>query len=107
MHFQLPGPLSFFLMLILGWVVTVGGCSTWEHEIFQEEFDESYQPATFKVLTYNIWHGLHVGPYWVRLDEKPDQHEARFNLQIRQVTEEAPDLIFLQEVRIMDLIYLS
>ncbi|MCW5785103.1 MAG: hypothetical protein KIT39_17445, partial [Nitrospirales bacterium] len=98
MHFQLRGSLAIFPMLALGLIVTAGGCSIWKYEIFEEAFDESYQPATFKILTYNSWHGLHVGPYWVRLDETLDQHEARINLQIQQLAEEAPDLIFLQEV---------
>lgn len=90
------GPL--LLMAALGWVVGAGGCAGLESAFFEEEFDDSSQPNTFKILTYNIWHGLHVGPYWVRLEETPDQHKARFNLQIRQIAEEAPDLIFLQEV---------
>ena len=89
---------SLLLMAALGWAVGAGGCTALESALFEEEFDASYQPATFKILTYNIWHGLHVGPYWVRLDETPDQHEARINLQIQQLAEEAPDLIFLQEV---------
>jgi endonuclease/exonuclease/phosphatase family metal-dependent hydrolase len=98
MPVQQPAHLSFLVILAIALALIGGGCAIWEHEIFEEEFDESYQPATFKILTYNIWHGLHVGPYWVRLDETPGQNEARFNLQIRQLAEEAPDLIFLQEV---------
>lgn len=98
MPIQKPAHFSVLAILTIGLALIVGGCSTWEHEIFEEEFDESYQPARFKILTYNIWHGLHVGPYWVRLDEKPDQYEARFNLQVRQIAEAAPDLMFLQEV---------
>jgi endonuclease/exonuclease/phosphatase family metal-dependent hydrolase len=98
MSIQKSGFVSSLLMLTLGWAFMVGGCAALESAIFEEEFDASYQPATFKILTYNIWHGLHVGPYWVRLDETPDQHEARFNLQIQQLAEAAPDLIFLQEV---------
>jgi endonuclease/exonuclease/phosphatase family metal-dependent hydrolase len=98
MSIQKSVPVTILLMLTLGWAFTAGGCVVLETAMFEEEFDESYQPATFKILTYNIWHGLHVGPYWVRLDETPDQHEARFNLQVGQIAEEAPDLIFLQEV---------
>jgi len=98
MSIQKSGFVSSLLMLTLGWAFMVGGCAALESAIFEEEFDASYQPATFKILTYNIWHGLHVGPYWVRLDETPDQNEARFNLQIQQLAEAAPDLIFLQEV---------
>jgi hypothetical protein len=61
MPVQQPAHLSFLVLLAIALALIGGGCATWEHEIFEEEFDESYQPATFKILTYNIWHGLHVG----------------------------------------------
>ncbi len=56
-------------------------------------------PKTFKVLTYNVWHGgLHIGPFWVRLKGSPEQNDARFQVQVRQIVQEQPDLLFLQEV---------
>ncbi len=55
-------------------------------------------PETFKVLTYNVWHGLHVGPFWVTLTESPEKQKARFQLQVNQIAKAAPDIILLQEV---------
>ena len=52
----------------------------------------------FKVLTYNVFHGLNVGKYWVRQGESPEHNQERFRLQIRQLAKAQPDLIFLQEV---------
>ena len=58
----------------------------------------SLPPDTFKVLTYNTWHGLNVGSFWVTPNETPETHKARFDLQIKELTEVQPDLVFLQEV---------
>lgn len=58
-------------------------------------------PETFKVLTYNVWHGLHVGPYWVELTESPETQKARFLLQVNQMARAAPDIILLQEVNLL------
>jgi len=55
-------------------------------------------PETFKVLTYNVWHGLHVGPFWVTLTESPEEQKARFQRQVNQIAKAAPDIILLQEV---------
>ena len=55
-------------------------------------------PETFKVLTYNVWHGLHAGPFWITLIEPPEKQKARFQLQVNQIAKEAPDIILLQEV---------
>lgn len=59
---------------------------------------KAFPSKTFKVLTYNAWHGLHAGPFWVTLLESPDKQEARFRLQVNQMVKEAPDIILLQEV---------
>ena len=58
-------------------------------------------PETFKVLTYNVWHGLHVGPFWVELTESPEIQKARFLLQVNQMAKAAPDIILLQEVNLL------
>lgn len=55
-------------------------------------------PHTFKVITYNAWHGLNVGSFWVTPSETPERHEARFQLQVKQLAEVKPDLVFLQEI---------
>ena len=55
-------------------------------------------PKVFRVLTYNVFHGLQVGNYWVNQVESAQHHQERFQLQIRQLVQAQPDLIFLQEV---------
>ena len=55
-------------------------------------------PDTFTVLTYNAWHGLDTGEFWVTRSETPAQHEARLQFQVAQMATTRPDLILLQEV---------
>lgn len=55
-------------------------------------------PETFTVLTYNAWHGLDTGEFWVTASETPAQHEARLQFQVAQMAAARPDLILLQEV---------
>ena len=55
-------------------------------------------PDTFTVLTYNAWHGLDTGEFWVTRSETPAQHEARLQFQVAQMATARPDLILLQEV---------
>ena len=55
-------------------------------------------PGTFKILTYNTLHGLKTGRYWVNLDESREQHQARFELQVKHLAQDPPDLVFLQKV---------
>lgn len=58
----------------------------------------SSPPDTFKVLTYNVFHGLAVDRFWVSQVESPEMQAARFNLRIEQLAQAQPDLILLQEV---------
>ena len=55
-------------------------------------------PDTFTVLTYNAWHGLNTGEFWVTASETPAQSEARLQFQVTQIAAARPDLIMLQEV---------
>lgn len=55
-------------------------------------------PETFKVLTYNAWHGLDTGEFWVTASETPEQHEARLQFQVAQISAARPDIVLLQEV---------
>lgn len=55
-------------------------------------------PDTFTVLTYNAWHGLNTGEFWVTASETPAQHETRLQFQVAQIATARPDLIMLQEV---------
>ncbi len=95
--FQLSRTVSTLLLLCLclgGWVLALP--QGWESEA--PPSSTAVPPKTFKILTYNAWHGLQVDPYWVRDGESPERNEARFHLQVSQIAREQPDLFFLQEV---------
>ena len=55
-------------------------------------------PDRFTVMTYNAWHGLDTGEFWVTASETPAQHAARLQFQVAQIATARPDLILLQEV---------
>jgi len=55
-------------------------------------------PKTFEVLTYNAWHGLDTGEFWVTSTETPEESEARFQFQVDQISAARPDVVLLQEV---------
>lgn len=55
-------------------------------------------PETFTVLTYNAWHGLDTGEFWVTASETPEQNEARLQFQVAQIAAAQPDIVLLQEV---------
>ena len=55
-------------------------------------------PETFKVLTYNAWHGLDTGEFWVTASETPEESEARLQFQVAQIAAAWPDIVLLQEV---------
>ncbi|MDH5625778.1 MAG: endonuclease/exonuclease/phosphatase family protein [Nitrospira sp.] len=55
-------------------------------------------PETFKVLTYNAWHGLDTGEFWVTASQTPEQSEARLQFQVVQIAATQPDIVLLQEI---------
>ena len=55
-------------------------------------------PETFTVLTYNAWHGLDTGEFWVTASETPEESEARLQFQVAQIAAARPDIVLLQEV---------
>ncbi|WP_455244185.1 endonuclease/exonuclease/phosphatase family protein [Petrachloros mirabilis] len=55
-------------------------------------------PETFTVLTYNAWHGLDTGEFWVTPTETPEESEARLQFQVAQIAAARPDVVLLQEV---------
>ena len=55
-------------------------------------------PDRFTVLTYNAWHGLNTGEFWVTPSELPELNQARLRFQAAQISAARPDLVFLQEV---------
>jgi hypothetical protein len=55
-------------------------------------------PESFTVVTWNVWHGLNTGEFWVTPAESPEENHARLQHQVAQLAAERPDVIFLQEV---------
>ncbi|BCA53095.1 hypothetical protein W02_02350 [Nitrospira sp. KM1] len=51
-----------------------------------------------KVLTYNTLHGLEPGGLTVKASESKEVHQARLDLQFRQLSVIKPDVMLLQEV---------
>ena len=46
---------------------------------------EGVAPDTFKILTYNAWHGLDYSSLPIKLIETPEERAARKRLQIEQI----------------------
>ena len=55
-------------------------------------------PATFAVLTYNAWHGLNTGEFWVTPAETIESNQARLKFQAALIKTAKPDVVLLQEV---------
>jgi endonuclease/exonuclease/phosphatase family metal-dependent hydrolase len=55
-------------------------------------------PEAFTVVTWNVWHGLDAGEFWVAPTETPEENQARLQHQVVQLAAVRPDVIFLQEV---------
>jgi endonuclease/exonuclease/phosphatase family metal-dependent hydrolase len=55
-------------------------------------------PKTFTIVSYNAWHGLDAGEFWVTSTQTPEQSAARLRFQVEQIAKERPDVILLQEV---------
>ncbi len=90
--------ISTAIIIAAFWMLSCTGPSPQVREPEKVSVPKAFPPETFKVLTYNVWHGLHVGPFWVTVSESPEKQEARFQQQVYQMAKAAPDIIFLQEV---------
>jgi endonuclease/exonuclease/phosphatase family metal-dependent hydrolase len=55
-------------------------------------------PDRFRILTYNVLHGLDVGRMWVRPGESAEDRTKRFQLQFQHLARAEPDVMLLQEV---------
>ena len=89
--------LIWLLIPLLTW-----SCTS-QHQKVSDSADSnpgqvSSTPDTFKVMTYNAWHGLNVGSFWATPSETPKRNKARFRFQVQQLARVNPDLVFLQEV---------
>ena len=85
-----------FLLPIMTW-----SCTTKEKEV-RDPQAKSSQPAqgpeSFTIVSYNAWHGLDAGEFWVTSTQTPEQSAARLRFQVEQIAKERPDVILLQEV---------
>lgn len=90
---------SYIAILLSGLIASA--CTTPPVELSSSEeaqYSADLLPDTFKVATYNAWHGLKTGSFWVTPGETPEQSQARLQLQVEQIAHEGVDLVFLQEV---------
>ena len=55
-------------------------------------------PETFTIVSYNAWHGLDAGEFWVTSTQTPEQSAARLRFQVEQIAKADADVILLQEV---------
>ena len=89
--------LIWLLIPLLAW-----SCTSQPQKVSDSADSNSGQvsstPDTFKVITYNAWHGLNVGSFWATPSETPERNKARFRFQVQQLARVNPDLVFLQEV---------
>ncbi|MDX1411195.1 MAG: endonuclease/exonuclease/phosphatase family protein [Nitrospirales bacterium] len=88
--------LALLLSSILLWSCTKNG------ERIPGPTNGSSQPAqgpeTFTIVSYNAWHGLDAGEFWVTSTETPEQNAARLRFQVQQIANADADVVLLQEV---------
>jgi endonuclease/exonuclease/phosphatase family metal-dependent hydrolase len=68
------------------------------HDIKDTTSQPAQGPETFTIVSYNAWHGLDAGEFWVTATESPEQNAERLRFQVEQIAKERPDVILLQEV---------
>lgn len=93
--------LRYTKALIGSCILFVIACAPTAPPLYKEEtvpVQAQRVPKTFKVLTYNAWHGLDTGEFWVTPGETPEESEARLQFQVAQIAAERPDVVLLQEV---------
>ena len=73
-------------------------CTTPSPKTSDEIFTPEVVQEKIKILSYNVLHGLKVGTFWVSQGESPQHKQKRFQLQVKQLTQVQPDIVFLQEV---------
>jgi endonuclease/exonuclease/phosphatase family metal-dependent hydrolase len=93
-------PFGRTVLLVVALLMLAMSCSHPAPRVVGEEsqFPAGTAPPTFKLLTYNAWHGLNTGEFWVTPSESPEQNLERFRFQARQIAAVSPDVVFLQEV---------
>ena len=93
---------SGYATALLGSCLLIVAACTTGPPLYKDEGPGASQPGTepetFKVLTYNAWHGLDTGEFWVTASETPEESEARLQFQVAQIAAARPDVVLLQEV---------
>ncbi len=88
-------------VFLIGCVLIVTTCAPIAPPLYKDgplDGQPGTGPDTFKVLTYNAWHGLDTGEFWVTASQTPEQSEARLQFQVAQIAAAQPDVVLLQEV---------
>jgi endonuclease/exonuclease/phosphatase family metal-dependent hydrolase len=73
-------------------------CASSDRPTLREPAPKSTPMEQFRVLTYNVLHGLEVRGWSVEPVESKEEQRTRFDLQVRQLFLAQPDVILLQEV---------
>jgi endonuclease/exonuclease/phosphatase family metal-dependent hydrolase len=85
------------LLLCAGGLLSCAGPAG-HSEVVPPTQEVSVAPDTFRIVTYNVLHGLQTGRFGVAAGESLEQNERRFQSQVMQLARIAPDIVFLQEV---------
>ncbi|BFU96296.1 MAG: exported protein of unknown function [Nitrospira sp.] len=80
------------------WTTACSSAPTLFGDTAESPLASAAPPPTLKFLTFNALHGLATGRVSVALGETPEQNRRRFQLFIKQLELERPDVVFLQEV---------
>ena len=88
--------LAALLLNILTSSCTINGEQV--HVIKDTASQPAQGPETFTIVSYNAWHGLDAGEFWVTATESPEQNAGRLRFQVEQIAKESADVILLQEV---------
>ena len=63
-----------------------------------KEAQAAQGPDSFTIVSYNAWHGLDAGEFWVTSSESPEQNASRLRFQVELIVKADPDVVLLQEV---------
>jgi endonuclease/exonuclease/phosphatase family metal-dependent hydrolase len=87
-----------WLSLCTGALLSCAGPAQESDIVHSLQEDPAAVPDVFRIVTYNVLHGLLTGRFGVAAGESLEENERRFRLQIMQLARIAPDIVFLQEV---------
>lgn len=87
-------------ILLLSFCSLLGACANSTPSLTRSARSDgpAIPPDRFRILTYNVLHGLDVGRVWVRPGESAEDRTKRFQLQFQHLARTEPDVVLLQEV---------